>query len=119
MTTRWPVKDRFTPDEKIGYVLFRSKGAHCNECHRDGGPGEEPLFTGFTVSNLGLPPNPAIPFYEENTADRFGYASNPLGINSLGPGVGGFLKGTLDPNRTWAPRATSFTGKYKTPPYAT
>jgi hypothetical protein len=85
-------KGQFTPDEKNGYVLFRSNATQCNECHRDGGPGEEPLFTGFTASNLGLPPNPAIPFCEETTADRFGYASNPLGLNFLDPGVGGFLK---------------------------
>jgi len=108
-------KAQFTPDEKIGYALFRSKATHCNECHRDGGPGEEPLFTDFTASNLGLPSNPAIPFYEENAADRFGYAANPLGLNFLDPGVGGFLESRLDPDRGWTSRATSFTGKYKTP----
>jgi cytochrome c peroxidase len=59
-------KAEFTPEEKTGYELFRSKTTHCNECHRDGGPGEEPLFTDFTASNLGLPPNPALPFYKEN-----------------------------------------------------
>src|SRR5712691_340132 len=64
-------KAKFTPDEKAGNDLFRSATTHCNECHRDGGPGEEPLFTDFTSSNLGLPPNPALPFYEENTPDRF------------------------------------------------
>ena len=45
-------KDQFTPQEARGYALFRGK-ARCNECHRDGGPGEEPLFTDFTASNLG------------------------------------------------------------------
>jgi cytochrome c peroxidase len=108
-------KDQFTPDEKMGYTFFRSKMTHCNECHRDGGPGEEPLFTDFTASNLGLPPNPAIPFYEENVPDRYGYASNPLGHNFLDPGVGGFLKGPLDPDGGWVQYATSFIGKYKTP----
>jgi cytochrome c peroxidase len=108
-------KAQFTPDEKIGYALFRSKATHCNECHRDGGPGEEPLFTDFTASNLGLPYNPAIPFYEENVPDKFGYAANPLGLNFLDPGVGGFLKSRLDPDRGWTSRATSFSGKYKTP----
>jgi cytochrome c peroxidase len=66
-------KDHFSPGETIGYALFRSKARQCNECHRNGVPGGEPLFTDFTVSNLGLPPNPLIPFYEENTPDRFGY----------------------------------------------
>ncbi len=108
-------KAQFTPDEKMGYTLFRSKATHCNECHRDGGPGEEPLFTDFTASNLGLPSNPAIPFYQENVPDRFGYATNPLGFNFRDPGVGGFLESPLDPDRGWTSRATAFTGKYKTP----
>jgi cytochrome c peroxidase len=45
-------KAEFTADEKAGYELFRSKTTHCNECHRDGGPGEEPLFTDFTASSF-------------------------------------------------------------------
>src|SRR5438552_2326588 len=55
-------KAEFTPEEKAGYELFRGKTTHCNECRRDGGPGEEPLFTDFTASNLGLPRNPDLPF---------------------------------------------------------
>jgi cytochrome c peroxidase len=53
---------QFTPEEALGYKLFRGK-AGCNQCHRDGGPGEEPLFTDFTASNLGVPRNPAMQFY--------------------------------------------------------
>src|SRR6266849_6662228 len=105
----------FTPEEKAGYELFRSKAAHCNECHRDGGPGEEPLFTDFTASNLGLPANPDLPFYKESTPDKFGYTANPEGIKYLDPGVGGFLSGPLNPDREWAAMAKSFLGKYKTP----
>ena len=108
-------KAEFTPEEKAGYELFRSKATHCNECHRDGGPGEEPLFTDFTASNLGLPPNPALPFYQENTPDQFGYTANPDGAKYMDPGVGGFLAGPLNPNREWAAMAKSFLGKYKTP----
>ena len=37
-------KEQFTTQEKLGYKLFQGK-PRCNECHRDGGPGEEPLFT--------------------------------------------------------------------------
>src|SRR6202022_3985076 len=40
-------KAKFTPQEQQGYDLFRGQG-RCNECHRDGGPGEDPLFTAFT-----------------------------------------------------------------------
>jgi cytochrome c peroxidase len=107
-------KAEFTPDEKLGYMLFRDKTTHCNECHRDGGPGEEPLFTDFTASNLGLPSNQAIPFYAENTADRFGFIANGLGPNFLDLGVGGFLQGPLNPDNNWTPQAKSFLGKYKT-----
>jgi cytochrome c peroxidase len=108
-------KAEFTTDEKAGYELFRSKTTHCNECHRDGGPGEEPLFTDFTASNLGLPRNPVLPFYKENTPDRFGYTANPDGLKFLDLGVGGFLAGPQNPNREWAAMAKSFLGKYKTP----
>src|SRR5437016_14421943 len=104
----------FTPDEKAGYELFRSKATHCNECHRDGGPGEEPLFTDFTASNLGLPRNPGLPFYQESAPDQFGYTANPDGLKYLDPGVGGFLAGPQNPNREWASMAKSYLGKYKT-----
>jgi cytochrome c peroxidase len=108
-------KAEFTPEEKAGYELFRSKASHCNECHRDGGPGEEPLFTDFTASNLGLPPNPALPFYKENTPDQLGYTANPDGLKYLDLGVGGFLGSPQNFNHEWAAMAKSFLGKYKTP----
>jgi cytochrome c peroxidase len=47
-------KAQFTPQEQQGYDLFRGK-ARCNECHRDGGPGEDPLFTDFTIGSANLP----------------------------------------------------------------
>ena len=108
-------KARFTADEEAGYALFRSNSTHCNECHRDGGPGEEPLFTDFTASNLGLPANPAIPFYEESAADRLGYTANRDGLKYLDPGVGGFLATPQNPSRESVEMAKSFAGKFKTP----
>ena len=108
-------KAEFTPEEKAGYDLFRSKASHCNECHRDGGPGEEPLFTDFTASNLGVPRNPNLPFYHEDSPDRFGYVANHAGVKYVDPGVGGFLAGPLNPNHEWASMAASYMGKYKTP----
>ncbi len=108
-------KAKFTPEEKAGYELFRSKATHCNECHRDGGPGEEPLFTDFTASNLGLPRNPGLPFYQESVPDHFGFTANPAGMKYLDRGVGAFLAGPLNPNREWAEMAKSYVGKYKTP----
>ena len=108
-------KAEFTLEEKAGYELFRSSATHCNECHRDGGPGEEPLFTDFTASNLGLPGNPALPFYKESIPDRLGYTANPDGVKYLDSGVGGFFAGAENPNREWAAMAKSFAGKFKTP----
>lgn len=108
-------KAKFTADEGAGYQLFRSGTTHCNECHRDGGPGEEPLLTDFTASNLGLPPNHAMPYYQENQPDGFGHTANPSGASFLDAGVGGFLGGPANPNREWRPMAKSFIGKHKTP----
>src|SRR6266436_6594545 len=64
-------KEQFTPQEANGNALFRGK-ALCNQCHRDGGPGEEPLFTDFTASNLGVPRNPELQYYYEDRSDDRG-----------------------------------------------
>src|SRR6266511_2680500 len=32
-------------------------------------PGENPLFTDFTASNIGTPANPRLPYYAEDRAD--------------------------------------------------
>jgi cytochrome c peroxidase len=83
-------KGQFTPLEQVGYDLFRGK-AKCNECHRDGGPGEDPLFTDFTASNIGTPANPRLPYYRENRPDALGYVANPQGSSFVDDGVGSFL----------------------------
>src|SRR5260370_26364009 len=108
-------KAEFTPEDKAGYELFRGKGTHCNECHRDGGPGEEPLFTDSTASNLGLPRNPDLAFFQENSPDQFGYTPNRDGLKYQDPGVGGFLAGPQNPNHEWGAMAKSDLGTYKTP----
>jgi len=110
----------FTALEQRGYDLFRGK-ARCNECHRDGGPGEEPLFTDFTASNLGVPANRAMPYIGEDRPDRQGYVANPAGSAFVDRGVGGFLdrahqlSGQPNPNPAWQPHAAKFTGKMKVP----
>jgi cytochrome c peroxidase len=81
---------KFTPQEQTGYDLFRGK-AKCNECHRDGGPGEDPLFTDFTASNIGTPTNPSLPYYVEDRPDTWGYVANPQGSSFVDGGVGSFL----------------------------
>jgi cytochrome c peroxidase len=113
-------KDRFTSEEAAGYQLFRGK-ARCNECHRDGGPGEEPLFTDFTASNLGVPRNPGLQFYYESAPDSWGYIPNPGGFGSVDSGVGGFLlrvkslSGQLNPDSAWMNRAPDFQAKFQVP----
>src|SRR5258705_12427294 len=83
-------KAQFTTPEQQGYDLFRGQ-ARCNECHRDGGPGEDPLFTDFTASNIGTPANPRPPYYGEDRPDALGYVANPLGSSFVDGGVGTFL----------------------------
>jgi cytochrome c peroxidase len=83
-------KAQLTPQEQAGYDLFRGK-AQCNACHRDGGPGEDPLFTDFTASNIGTPANPRLPYYAENRPDALGYVANPAGSSFVDGGVGTFL----------------------------
>jgi len=61
-------KAKFTAEEQAAMICFRGK-AQCNACHRDGGPGEDPLFTDFTASNIGMPANPRLPYYRENRPD--------------------------------------------------
>jgi cytochrome c peroxidase len=113
-------KGTFTPEEARGYALFRGK-AKCNECHRDGGPGEEPLFTDFTASNLGVPRNSALQFYSEDAPDKLGYRANPQGESYTDLGVGYFLRklkslsGQLNPNSRWIPLAPGFDGKFQVP----
>ena len=85
-------KAQFTKQEQEGYELFRGK-ARCNNCHRDGGPGEDPLFTDFTASNIGTPAYRQLPFYAQNRPDALGYSANPAGAAFVDLGVGGFLWG--------------------------
>jgi cytochrome c peroxidase len=103
-------KAQFTSEEKAGYDLFRGK-AKCNECHRDGGPTEEPLFTDFTATNLGVPRNSAVPFFTESKPDPFGYIANSPGANFIDTGVGGFLNGA--PNTAWKQYAPQFNARFQ------
>jgi cytochrome c peroxidase len=113
-------KAQFTPQEESGYALFRGK-AGCNQCHRDGGPGEEPLFTDFTASNLGVPRNPAVQFYFEAKPDEHGYSPNTAGLGYVDMGVGFFLRklkslsGQLNPDSHWIELAPKFDAKFQVP----
>jgi cytochrome c peroxidase len=80
-------KAELDEQEKLGLRLFAGK-AKCSSCHphRPGPRGEPPLFTDFTYDNLGLPPNPANPFY------AMGPEYNPAGPAWKDEGLGGFLE---------------------------
>ncbi|HTC09879.1 MAG TPA: cytochrome c peroxidase [Acetobacteraceae bacterium] len=111
---------KFTPQEQRGYDLFRGK-AFCNTCHRDGGPGEDPLFTDFTASNIGTPANQRLPYYAEQQADARAYVANVAGAGYVDPGVAGFLAGsnllshpsTVDAR--WRRLEPGFVGRFQVP----
>src|SRR5258708_1251729 len=123
-------KQVLSADELAGWNLFRGRGM-CNTCHLDGtansakqrnpgpiGPGNAasvaPLFTDFTSSNLGLPKNPAVPYYSEDRPDRYGFAANPSGANFTDGGVGAFLKSAANINSDWKQYGDAFYGKFQT-----
>jgi cytochrome c peroxidase len=71
-----------------------------------------PKFADTASSNLGLPKNPADPFYYETTPDGFGFTPNPAGFAFTDLGVGFVLRnlsGTT-PNSDWTPLAPAFDG---------
>jgi cytochrome c peroxidase len=113
-------KATLTPQESQGYALFRGK-AKCNLCHRDGGPGEEPMFTDFTASNIGTPKNPALPYYAEGRPDPAGYVANPDGTLFVDPGVGGFLQhghqlsNPSVPDARWLQHGSENIGRFQVP----
>lgn len=78
-------KARLTPKEAWGLRLFEDPGkGNCAACHpsavsEDGAP---PMFTDFTYDNIGIPKNPANPFY---TLPR---DLNPAGSDVIDRGLG-------------------------------
>lgn len=88
---------KLTGQELRGLDLFTGK-AKCANCH------PAPHFTDFTYDNLGVPRNPANPFYTEPEW-------NPEGAAWVDTGLGGYLKGTGYPEAVWEPEW----GKQKVP----
>jgi len=88
---------KLTGQEQWGLQLFNGK-AKCANCHM------APLFTDFTYDNLGVPPHPFNPFYNE-------LDWNPDGANWVDTGLGGFLKAAGYPESVWGPEW----GKQKVP----
>jgi len=92
--------------ELRGLALFSGKGK-CAECHvlTPAAPGVPPVFADYKYDNLGIPRNPANPFYLQ---DR---AFNPDGKSWVDPGLGGFLE-TVEAYRAYAAENV---GKHRTP----
>ncbi len=77
-----------TAEELRGLQLFiDEKKGKCGNCHiADPDPvSGKILFTDFTYDNIGVPKNPANPFYSIPTS------FNPLGSRAIDYGLGGFL----------------------------
>ena len=82
-------KAKLTRQELRGLKLYEDeKKGNCAACHpsRRGPKGEPPLFTDFTYDNLGVPRNPANPFYGQDKAH------NPDGARFVDRGLGGAVK---------------------------
>lgn len=94
-----------TERELGGLVLFATKGK-CAACHvLSPAGGNPPVFTDVKYDNLGIPRNPANPFY---TQDK---AFNPDGKAWVDKGLGGFLE-TVDKYKA---SAAANIGKHRTP----
>jgi cytochrome c peroxidase len=79
-------KANFTAQERRGRLVFEAEDkGNCAACHPsrpDNNGAQRPLFTDFTYDNLGVPKNPANPFYQQ--AVEF----NPLGYGYVDRGLG-------------------------------
>ncbi len=101
--------------EAWGLELFEGKGM-CSACHpSEPGPGgEPPLFTDFSFDNLGVPRNPANPWYGmDQVMGDDGEPINPMGADWVDLGLGGFLANHGNP--AWRAMADENMGKQKVP----
>jgi cytochrome c peroxidase len=91
--------------ELAGLVLFNSKGL-CSACHvLTSVDGKPPVFADYKYDNLGIPRDPANPFYGQDKA------FNPEGKAWIDKGLGGFLE-TVE---RYKAHATKNMGKHRTP----
>ena len=94
-----------TERELRGLALFNGR-AMCAKCHTlTPDAGRPPLFADFKYDNLGVPRNPANPFYGQAKA------FNPDGAAWVDTGLGGYLE-TVP---AWKPYAAANAGKHRTP----
>jgi cytochrome c peroxidase len=98
-------KAQLSPQELEGLAAFSGKGK-CTNCHPATSPSEGAgaLFTDFTYDNLGVPRNPANPWYLQRVA-------NPAGRKWIDLGLGGFLQTQPE----WRKYAKENMGRHKVP----
>jgi cytochrome c peroxidase len=98
-------KAQLSAEELAGLAVFAGKG-RCANCHVEaapaGGTGRA-LFTDFTYDNLGVPRNPANPWYRQ--------PANALGRDWVDLGLGGFL----ETQPQWRQYAQTNMGRMKVP----
>ena len=96
---------QLSPQERQGLQLFETKGK-CATCHPNKRSlmGQPPAFTDWAYDNVGVPANPANPFYANAEA-------NPKGKAWVDEGLGGFLAETAQ----WKQYAPQSLGKHRTP----
>jgi cytochrome c peroxidase len=94
-----------TEREVRGLALFNTRGlcARCHALRPDNG--RPPLFADSKYDNLGIPRNPANPFYGQDKA------FNPAGAGWIDKGLGGFLETVA----AYKGFAAANVGKHRTP----
>ena len=106
---RWSTFRNFglSDAELMGLAVFNdSTRANCASCHTlKPGPNRYPLFTDFSYDNIGIPKNPANPFY------RMPATWNPDGAGWIDYGLGGYLKSAGHASGVYKPEL----GKFKVP----
>jgi len=97
-------KAQLSAQERAGLAVFTGKGK-CANCHLERAltVGAKALFTDFTYDNLGVPRNPANPWYQQ--------PANALGRSFVDFGLGGFL----ETQPQWRKYAKENIGRMKVP----
>jgi cytochrome c peroxidase len=95
---------QLSAQELAGLAIFTGKGG-CANCHAEQAPtaGAKALFTDFSYDNLGVPRNPANPWYQQ--------PGNALGRGWVDLGLGGFL----ETQPQWRGYAKDNMGRMKVP----
>ncbi len=124
-----------TPSQMAGLQLFTGsksgrpggpavKSAGCWSCHtvEESAGGEPDLFTSSTFHNIGIPRNPANPYYLQTDATKNPLGHNPLGDKYVDYGLGNYLypRNSLPPGNTGEGSNgrgdyLRINGKFKTP----